>query len=127
MSSNIIATSTPTYVTQDQREARRRKIAKLQDVLGERVPAHLVFNTSPRQHSSSDSSRSNSLGAIFKDRLAWSKRDESSEANLDIAHKPSDSQVNTQENPEVGSMAGLVKTRKMEQVRHGFLSRIARN
>lgn len=118
-----------------KRDERRRKIAKLQALLGERVPVHLALNdepgvcldaTSSSARSSSDMARSGSsrLGDMLKgagEKLGFSAPPRAhplaaEESFIVVDRSSLDQMPVSQENPQVGTVAGLIKTRKMEQV-----------
>lgn len=116
--------------SQEKKEERRRKIAKLHNLLGERVPAHLALSEERGQVSTSSSmvrGNSSRLGEILKgagEKLGWTRKDETEAAigeRFVVVDAPLGDVAVTHNVPAVGSVAGLMKTRKLEQVRPSSL------
>ena len=123
--------STEQLVAQQLKEERRRKIRKLEKLLGERVPVHLALNAglvdsmrgsggSGGGIESAPMSRTGSskLTEMIREKLGLrDRRDEgaASEQWIVVDEPGRDSMVLPP--PAVGSIEGLAKTKKMESVR----------
>ena len=120
-------------LAQQLKEERRRKIRKLEKLLGERVPVHLALNAGLDDLRASGGSESAPMSRTGSQKITEmiraklglkDKGDEGagSEQWIVVDEPGRDSMVLPP--PPVGSMEGLAKTKKMEMVSH-FLSLVS--